>query len=417
MQKVDILIIGGGVIGACAALALTRAGRQVTLVEKAEICAGASRGNACWVAAGYALPTAAPGVLGQGLKWMLDAGSPFYIKPRPSLDLIRWLWAFRGACTHARMMEGAKTLLQLNRQSMAMFRELSAETDLNFDFHEAGLIHLHLSEAYRQAGEKEADLLRQLGVQAISLDRDGLEELEPKLQAGVNSGIFYPEHAHLDPQKLTQGAAALAAKEGATILTQTEVLAIDKADARIQRVVTSNGIFEPNEVVLAAGAWSSIVAKMSGAPILMEPAKGYSVTVKKRAASQGPTRPIAVDDSKVAITPLGADHFRFSSTLELAGFDPSINERRLAVNQASLQTVLPDMEQLDADPAWSGYRPLTPDGLPYIGRSERVPNLIFATGHGMLGVTHAPITGKLVTEIVTGQPPSIDLGPMRPERY
>ena len=102
--ETDILIIGGGVIGACCALYLTRAGRQVTLVEKADLCAGASRGNACWVAAGYAIPTAAPGVLSQGLKWMFDSGSPFYIKPRFSLELVRWLWAFRAACTHEKMM-------------------------------------------------------------------------------------------------------------------------------------------------------------------------------------------------------------------------------------------------------------------------------------------------------------------------
>ncbi len=415
--KADILIIGGGVIGACTALYLTRAGRQVTLVEKADICSGASHGNACWVAAGYALPTAAPGVLGQGLKWMLDPGSPFYIKPRLNVDLVRWLWAFRGACTHKKMMAGAETLLELNRQSLQMFRELAAEPTLDFDYCEVGLLHLHLSEKYRQAGEKEADLLRSLGIKAISLGRDGLEELEPNIQEGVESGIFFPEHAHLDPRKLVETVAIQAQKEGATIMTQNEVTGFKLDGKRIVRIETKKGSIEPKEVVLAAGAWSSILAKQLGASILMEPAKGYSVTVKKRSATQGPTRPLAVDDSKVAITPLGKDRFRFSSTLELAGFDLAINPKRLNVNRQSLQKVLPDMEILDAEEPWSGYRPLTPDGLPYIGRSERINNLIFATGHGMLGITHGPITGKLVTEIITNQTPSIKLTPMRPERF
>ena len=415
--QTDILIIGGGVIGACTALFLTRAGRQVTLVEKGDICSGASHGNACWVAAGYALPTAAPGVLGQGLKWMFDSGSPFYIKPRFSLDLVRWLWHFQASCTHKKMMEGAKTLLQLNRQSLQLFRELAAESDLNFDFVEAGLLHLHLSEKYREAGEKEAELLRSLGVEVVSLGRDGLEELEPKLKEGVNSGVFFPEHAHLNPTQLVKGVAAQAEKEGAKILTHNEVVAFQKDGGRITKIQTTTDTIEPQEVVLAAGAWSSILAKRLGSPILMEPAKGYSVTAKRRSAAQGPTRPLVIDDAKVAVTPLGQDHFRFSSTLELAGFDPSINQKRLAVNRQALETVLPEMELIDAEEPWSGYRPLTPDGLPYIGRSKRLHNLTFATGHGMLGITHGPITGKLVTEILIGKEPSIDLEPMRPERF
>lgn len=415
--KTDVLIIGGGVIGACCALYLTRAGRQVTLVERADLCAGASQGNACWVAVGYALPTAAPGVLGQGLKWLFDSGSPFYIKPRLSFGLVRWLLAFQVACTQQKMMAGAKSLLALNRASLHLFRELAAEPNLDFDYTEAGLLHLHLSERYRQVGEKEAELLRGLGLEAISLKRDGLEELEPSLQAGIESGIFYPEHAHLDPFKLVKSVAKRAEAEGVTILTQTDVLGFEKLEGRISQVETSKGWIVVREVVLAAGAWSTILAKKLGAPILMEPAKGYSITVKKRSAKQGPSRPLAIDDSKVAITPLGQDRFRFSSTLELAGFDSAINPKRLAVNRESLQRVLPDMERLDEAEAWSGYRPLTPDGLPYIGRSGKVSNLIFATGHGMLGITHGPITGKLVAEIVTGQRVSIELSSFRPGRY
>ena len=414
-KKTGIIIIGGGVIGACTALYLTRAGRRVTLVEKGELCSGASLGNACWVAAGYALPTAAPGVLGQGIKWLLDSGSPFYIKPRLSLDLVRWLLAFSAACNHSRMMTGANTLLPLNRLSLEMFEELAQELD--FDFHKNGLLHLHMSEETRQKGEKEADIMRGLGMEVISIGRDELVELEPKVQDGVLSGVFYPDHAHLDPAKLVSAVAAQAEKEGATILTHTAVTGFQKDGGRIAQIETIHGTIEPDEVVLAAGAWSSILAKQLGAPILMEPAKGYSITVRKRSAEQGPSRPLAVDDTKVAITPLGDDRFRFSSTLELAGFDPSINKTRLAVNKQSLQEVLPDMEVLDGDEPWAGYRPLTPDGLPYIGRTKRLDNLIFATGHGKLGVTHGPITAKLVAEVLAGDEPSIDLEPMSPDRY
>ena len=165
----EVLIIGGGVIGACCALYLTRLGKQVTLVERTEICSEASRGNACWVAAGYALPMAMPGVMGQGVRWMFDSSSPFYIKPRFDFSLLRWLWHFRAACSQKRMMSSASVLLQLNRQSLQLFRDLAEIDKLEFDYSESGLLNLHLSETSRRAGELEADILRGLGIEAISL--------------------------------------------------------------------------------------------------------------------------------------------------------------------------------------------------------------------------------------------------------
>ena len=385
-RQTEILIIGGGVIGACCAFYLTRLGKQVTLVERGEICSEVSDGNACWVAAAYALPTAAPGVMGQGLRWILDSASPFYIKPRLNFDLLRWLWQFRAACTHERMMASAPLLLQLNRQSLQLFRHL-------------------------------AEILRGLGIEAISLDRKGLIALEPNLKAEVTSAIFYPEHAHLNASKLVNAVADQAKLEGATILTHSEVTGFTLREGRITEVKISDDSIQAEEVVLAAGAWSSILAKQLGAPILMEPAKGYSITAKRKFPDHGPTRSISIDDARVAVTPLGIDRFRFSSTLELAGFDPRINTRRLAASREAMQSIFSDMEALDEEKTFYGYRPLTPDGLPYIGRSEKIQNLVFATGHGKMGLTHGPITGQLVSQIIGGKNPSIDLTLLRPERF
>ncbi len=415
--QTEILIIGGGVIGACSALYLARQGKKVTLVERTEICSEASHGNACWIAAGYALPTSMPGVMGQGLRWMLDPASPFYIKPRFDYDLVRWLWQFRAACTQERMMESAPVLLQLNRQSLQLYRDLAKVDKLDFGYSERGMLSLHLSEKTRKNGEKEAEILRGLGIEAISLDRKGLLKLEPRLMGEVRSAIFFPEHAHIDSTKLVKAVAHQAQQAGATILTNSEVTEFKLIDGRITEVSLTGKIIQPEEVVLAAGAWSSILAKRLGAPILMEPAKGYSLTARRKYPGHGPTRSIAIDDAKVAVTPMGNDRFRFSSTLELAGFDPEINPRRLAANHRAIQTIFPDMEDLEIEETCYGYRPLTPDGLPCIGRSERVDNLIFATGHGKLGITHGPITGKLVSQIVAGTHPSVDLTPMRPDRF
>jgi D-amino-acid dehydrogenase len=415
MKKTEILIIGGGVIGACTALYLTRQGKQVTLVEKKDICSGASHGNACWIAVAHAVPTAAPGVMGQGLKWMLDSGSPFYVKPRLNLDLARWLWLFRSAVSHDKMLAGAATMLDLNRKSLDLFKGLDAE-GLDFDFSQQGLLHVHLSEKACQAGKKTLELLSDFGVEGHLLDRNGLKEIEPNLLDEVESGVYYPEPGHLRSDKFVKAVARQAAVEGTTILTGTDVVGFEKNNGRISAIQTSQGVFEADEVVLAAGAWSSLMAKQLGERLAMEPAKGYSVTARRPSIKHGPSLPIAVDDYKLAITPLG-DDFRFSSTLELAGFDLSINEKRLAANWEGLHRVLPGLENVDVKETWSGFRPLSADGLPIIGRSKKISNLIYATGHGMMGMTHGPITGKVVSQIVTGQYPDINLEALRPDRF
>jgi D-amino-acid dehydrogenase len=415
MKETETLIIGGGVIGVCSALYLTRQGKRVTLVEKQDICAGASHGNACWIAVAHAIPTAAPGVMGQGLKWMLDAGSPFHIKFRFSFSLARWLWHFRSAATHDKMMLGAAIMLDLNRKSLALYKDLDAK-GLDFDFLQQGLLHVHLSETSRKAGKATLDLLNAMGIEGQLLDRDGLQALEPRLREGIESGIYYPEPAHMRSDKFVKAVARQAAAQGATILTGTAVTGFETGNGRITAVRTNNGDYKADEIVLAAGAWSSQMAKQLGERLLMEPAKGYSVTARRPSPDYGPSLPLAVDDYKLAITPLG-DDFRFSSTLELAGFDLSINEKRLAANRQGLQRVLPGLEQIEVKETWSGYRPLSADSLPIIGRSTKIGNLIYATGHGMLGMTLGPITGKIVSQIVTGQKPDVNLEPLRPDRF
>lgn len=413
-READIAVIGGGVVGACVALYATRAGRRVLVLERGEVCGEASRGNASWVATAHAAPTAAPGVIGQGVRYLLDRGSPFSIRPRPNVELTRWLLQFRRACADGRVVERAETLLALSRRSHELFRELHGE--LGFAFEEAGLLHLHLSDAARRAGEIEVELLTRIGVEATLLDRAGVLEYEPRLLPDVRSGAYMPELAHLDPVEFTAAVIARAVAEGAELREGASVEGVRVDGGLVRSISTTAGTVEPVDVVLAAGAWSAPLARRFGAPILMQPAKGYSVTVRRRDEGQGPSRPMMIDDGKVAVTPLPGGRFRFSSTLELAGFDPRVNERRLAVNRAALQRVLPDMDELDADPPWAGYRPLSADTLPYIGRSERVTNLVFATGHGMLGLTHAPVTGELVAQVVSDETSSLPLAPLSPDR-
>lgn len=410
----DVLIIGGGVIGACAAYYLSQQNASVTLIEKDYICAGSSHGNAGWVAAGHAIPLAAPGVLTQGLKWLLDPGSPFYIKPRMSLDLLRWLWQFQAACTQRQMLRGIPPLLALNRHGLALFDKLAAVDGFEFGYERKGLLHLYLKQSTLEKGLKEASLMREFGVETVALDHDGVRQMEPNVLDSVLAGIFYPDYAHLIPHQFVQTIAQAAQANGAMLHEKTEVIGFETAGERISTVKTTRGSFEADQVVLAAGAWCAPLARMLGIRLALQPAKGYSITVKRPPTC--PHLPLALDEYKIAATPLG-DIFRFSSTLELAGFDFSINPRRLAATRQGICDYLPGMADLEVLEIWRGYRPATPDGLPIIGRSHTIDNLIFATGHGMLGITHGPITGKLVAQIIANETPQINLTPLRAERF
>jgi len=413
-QQKDIVVIGGGIIGVSTAYYLVMQGRSVTLIEKEDISAGSSHGNAGLIANGFAIPMAAPGVPIQGLKWILDAASPFYIKPGLNLDLISWLWKFRGACNEKQMRQSIAILLSLGQGSFDLFDELFAKEDVDFGYEHKGRLILFTSEDSFEKWGADAALLREFGVDVSLLDADGVRRIEPNVLSAVTHGIYCAAYAHVTPDRFVHEMARLAKNQGVELKTGTAVSGFETSGHQISSVITTEGAFTPNQVVLAAGAWSSVIARSLKLRLPIQPAKGYSLTYKRPSTS--PHLPLFLSERKIAITPMG-ETLRFTSTLELAGFDPSINQRRLEAIRHSVNEYLPGMEELEQETAWSGYRPATPDDLPIIGRSEMFENLILATGHGTLGVTYGLITGKLVAQIIAGEQPSIDLAPLRAERF
>jgi D-amino-acid dehydrogenase len=389
-------------------------GRSVTLIEKENICSGSSFGNAGLIANGFAIPMAAPGVLRQGLKWLLDAESPFYIKPRLDGDLIRWLWQFRGACNEKQMRQSIAVLLSLGQASFDLFDELLAKEDIEFGYERKGRLILFTSESSFEKGAVDAVVLREFGVDFSMLDAAGLRRIEPNVQPAVTHGIYSADYGHVIPDRFVHELARVAKDRGVNFKTETAVLGFETSGRQISSVITSQGAITPDQVVLAAGAWSPVIARNLKLRLPIQPAKGYSVTYKRPSTS--PHLPLSLSERKIAVTPMG-EMLRFTSTLELAGYDPSINQRRLAAIRRAIHEYLPGMEELEQTAVWSGYRPATPDDLPIIGRSEAFENLILATGHGTLGMTHGLITGKLVSQIIGDERPSIDLAPLRAERF
>jgi D-amino-acid dehydrogenase len=411
-----IVVIGGGVVGVSVAYELASRGVPVTLVEKGAIASGCSHGNAGYVCPSHSVPLPHPGVLSEGLKFMLDKESPFYVRPRLDRDLARWMWKFRAFSTDRHVRHAMPVIRDLSQASLAIFAEHAARFD--FGFRHDGLLAAYRTARGLDEGGHEAHALETIGVAAKVLDAAGARAMEPALRPDVVGAVYFPDDAHVTPDRFVHGLAALAGKLGVTMRTETEVLGFRTDGRRIVAVETTRGDLACAEVVLAAGSWSPALGRALALDIPIQPAKGYSVTYDAPAGS--PRVPVLCMESRVAVTPMRTAHgeiLRFGGTLELAGLDLSINRRRVEAIKRGAREYLTLPADLTLREVWRGLRPCTPDGLPMIGRPRRWDNLVLATGHAMLGVTLGPVTGRLVAQMLSSEAPALDLAPVAADRF
>ncbi len=416
---VEVLVIGGGIVGASCAYYLSRDGKQVTLIEREDaICpvGASSYANAGLVMPSDPYPLPSPGVLGQGFKWLLDSSSPLFIKPRPSPALARWLLGFVAASRESRVRRGMPVLRSLGIGGLKAFGELDALGTLDAGYRPTGILSLYLTQERLQgAADVAVSLEAMFGVRTEILDAAAVHERVPAAQPEVVGGAFTPEDGHVDPRRLTRGLARLAADEGAAVLTATEALGFTKTARRVTGVMTTRGMLQPETVVLAAGVWSARLARALGMALPLQPAKGYSITVP---LPDGVPDDMAMylPEGHACVTPLG-DRLRFAGTLELSGMNDRVLTNRLAGIRESAGRFFAGAEKAEPREVWRGLRPMTPDGLPIIGRAGAYDNVVVATGHNMNGIMYGPITGRLVSEIVGGHATSIDLGLLRVDRF
>ena len=415
-EHCEVLIIGGGVIGACCAYEAAAAGAGVTLLERHEPPAADSGvyANAGLITPSDAFPLAAPGSLGKGMKWLLDSGSPFYVAPLADRDLPRWLALFAQYCRETTMRAAMPVQRALLRAGADLHEEWAREIGPACGYHHNGWLWLYETPEEFAAGVQEVAQTEPLGVVSEVIDAERLPEFAAGVAGGFVGGRFQPEDAHVDPMLFVREVARLAQEKGAVVRTQTEALRLEAAGDRVTRVVTTRGDFTADTVVLAAGAWSAALGRQVGLHLPVQPAKGYSVTVPRLEGA--PEFPLYLGERHVCVTPLG-DRLRFAGTLEMVGFDLSVRWKRVERIRRGGDRAFPGTAALEPLEVWRGLRPCTPDGLPIIGRSPRHANLVVATGHCMLGLGEGPITGRLVAQLVTEQEPQLDLWPLRVDRF
>lgn len=412
-----VVIVGGGVVGLSTAYYAARRGHRVTVLERAPADhEGCSYGNAGYVVPSHFVPLAAPGMVALGLKWMLQPDSPFYIKPRLDAALADWCWKFFRAANAAQVARAAPLLRDLNLASRACFEELAGQTGNEFGLSRRGLLCLFKDP--RQL-EKETHLVAQaveLGLEARVLDARQTAALEPNVRLDIVGAVFFQDDCHLAPGRFMAVLKRETEKLGVNLLWQTEVTGWQAHGARVLAARTPQGDFAADEFVVCGGAWSPMLVRDLGLRLPVQAGKGYSLTLPK--PRQLPALPMILSERRVAVTPMGQG-LRFGGTMELAGLQEDINPVRVRAIIDSVPAYFPDFtpEDFAGVQPWCGLRPCSPDGLPYLGRTRRYQNLCVATGHAMMGLSLGPISGKLLAEILSGEPPSIDLRLLAPDRY
>jgi D-amino-acid dehydrogenase len=404
-----VAVIGGGVIGLCSALYCAKGGFRVTVVERnGERRDGCSYGNTGMVVPSHFIPLAAPGMVALALKWMWDPASPFYIKPRLSLDLAGWGLRFMRAANRAHVGRAAPLLARLHMESRALYEALAAPAN-DFHFEKRGVLVLCRTQ---HALDEEAALVepaRALGLQAEVLDRKAIAQAEPEVRIDALGAVRIAEDCNVEPRRLMDALQARCRAAGVEFRWNAGTDGWRTAGGRIRGF----GGVEADEFVLAAGSWSSALARGLGLRLPMQPGKGYSLTLERPRRS--PRCCSVLSEARVSASPMNGA-LRFGGTMELAGLDESINPIRVRGIVSAVQKYYPDFGPRDFEGVqpWRGLRPVTPDGLPYVGRSAAAQNLVVATGHAMMGVSLGPVTGKLVADALQG---SANIEQLSPDRY
>ncbi|WP_026914944.1 NAD(P)/FAD-dependent oxidoreductase [Christiangramia portivictoriae] len=408
------LIIGGGIIGLNIAYYLYKEGHEVTIIDRNDFSSGASFINAGYITPSHFIPLSSPGIITKGLKWMLNKNSPFYVKPRSDMDFIKWAWSFKRSATQKRVDQSIPAILKINLMSRDLYQAMKESSDFDFEFNKKGLLMCYkLAETGDEEGEV-AEIALKRGLKVKHLNKEELKLLEPNVDFNVNGAYFYDSDAHMTPNDFMRDMKAFLKKQGVNFILNEEVEDFKINSGRINTVKTGLREIPADEVIIAAGTWTSKLAKKLKIPLSLEAGKGYSFNVEK---STGISIPTILIEARVAVTPMNG-FTRFAGTMELSGLNERISKNRVETiaNAAEGYYKGLKIDEEDISNAKSGLRPCSPDGLPYIGRSKAVKNLIFATGHAMMGWSLGPATGKLVSEIISEKKLSMDINPFSPDR-
>ena len=409
------LVVGSGIVGIACAHYLLKSGFAVTVIDQSSVASACSHGNLGYICPSHVLPLTEPGAIGMAIKSFFDRDAPFRVKPRLSVSFCNWMWQFARRCNRRQMLEAASQLKVLLDSSMTEYRKIISEQTFDCEWHDSGLLHVLQSQSgMREFAEKDQLLANEFGVVARRIEGDELPEFDPAFRPGLGGAFYYEGDAFVRPDLLCARWYRDLKQKGVTFIENCKFDGMEKEARQITKLHTSQGTLFADQYIFATGAWSAQLSDYLGCGIPVEPGKGYSVTMERPGIC--PKYPMLFPEHNVGVTPFDRS-YRLGSMMEFVGFDTSIPERRIRQLRESTRPYLVEPFTEHVEDTWYGWRPMTWDSLPIVGRVPRLDNACLATGHNMLGVSLATGTGKLIAEIVAEKPTHIDAAAFSPNRF
>lgn len=416
-QSKHVIVVGAGIAGLGAAYYLNKAGLDVTVLDKDDGTDNCSYGNAGMVVPSHIVPLASPGIISKGLRWMLKSESPFYIRPRLDLELLKWGWKFRQASTKKHVEESGPVLKDLLLRNRQLLVNMEQEESFEFGFKKNGLFNLCKTEKGLEEEAEVAEKANKLGIPAEVLSADEVRKIEPNIEMDIIGATYFPKDAHFYPGALMNQLKDRLQKQGVDFRFESEVADIEHKSGKITGVIlTDDEKIEGTEVVICTGAWTPSLTSALDLPMPMQAGKGYSITL--RDPHSLPDTCALLSEAKVSMTPM-MGRLRFGGTMEIAGTDRSVNPKKLSALKKSITRYFPSYTQddLKEHDIWVGLRPCSPDGLPYVGRFINYENLYASTGHAMMGMSLGLSSGEIIAQLIAKGEAGLSHPKIHPDRY
>ncbi|MCY3999153.1 MAG: FAD-dependent oxidoreductase [Flavobacteriaceae bacterium] len=411
-MKKQVAIVGAGIMGLSCAYYLLEEGHQVVVYDQAKTGRGTSYVNSGYMTPSHFTTLVNPDVLRSAFRYLLDPSGPLFIKPNLDYQFLKWGIRFVLNANKKNVKNSENTLLNMSFLSKELYGELNKKLNFDFGFTETGLLQTYRTSKVEQSEKKLAKRARELGLEVVHLSKQEVDQMQ-KAPMNIQGAYWYKDDAHCTPDVFMNHIYQYLIKKGVQFEFGTEIIKLKKSQSNIVSFQSKNNTYQADQIVLANGSWTGKLLKTIARDLSLQPGKGYSFQMDNTDIEM----PAILTESKVAITPM-LGKTRIGGTMEISGFNMQLKKNRVESIRRAAQSYYPtiDFSVKKCQNIQMGFRPLTPDGMPYVGRMDGCSNLIVATGHAMVGWSLGPVTGKVVSEMVSNKKTSIDVSRCDPNR-